>query len=268
MQLPSDSGPLSVAVSAAAPSVASLTATARRTFAAIHADGVGYTQRLDLRLTNPLSAPVQITGAALAGADGGQFHVLATPCTEVALAPGASCELPVLFEPTRIGTADTVLTLHGNGRPLPLSLRATAHARPAVTWLEPGAAGCISAASRDDVLVGTSEPATVTWSATRTMTWRAIRSHLPAAATCAAPSAAGAPPRASGRSATTGQAATSVRRLRVRGLRTYLARFRLPVWDGASGLRAGVYRLTVTASNGHGTSHARTTTLTVARSGR
>lgn len=257
LELPSDSGPLSVPISAAAPSVASLISPqlSRPTFTPVHADGVGYTQRLVLNLTNPLSTPVQISRTGLDGAQWRQFHVAANACTKAALAPGASCELPVLFQPTRIGTAHAVLTLHGDGQPLPISLRAVAHARPAVTLLDPATATCFSAASANQVLVGTSQAATVTW--------RAMRYRGTKPAGCAGPPGGRAHRWAPGRSGTTGHAATSAHRLLVGRQRSYLARFRLPVRGGSSALRPGVYELTVTATNGHGSSHARTLTLTV-----
>ncbi|MGH2868652.1 MAG: choice-of-anchor D domain-containing protein [Solirubrobacteraceae bacterium] len=259
LQVPTDSGTLNVPVSAVAPSVASLTSPqlVKPTFAALRADGVGYTQGLVLDLANPLSAPVRITYANLWGADPRQFHLPASACTRATLAPAATCRLSVLFEPTRVGTAHAELTLHGDGLPLVVALKATAYARPAVMLLvTTNRASCRSSRSGKQVLVGSDEPATVTW--------RAVRSRRTAAASCSASSPGGGRGTASGRSATTGRTATSARRSRVRGHRGYMARFRLLVAGGRHGLRPGVYELSVIATNRHGSSRARAITVTVA----
>jgi hypothetical protein len=257
LQLPTDSGTLDVPLTAAAPSVASLTSPqlASPTFLAGRANGVGYPQRLVLDLANPLSAPVRITNANLWGVDARQFRLLASTCPRATLAPAATCRVSVLFEPTRVGTAHADLTLHGNGSPLMVALQATAYAPPAVTLLvtaDPGS--CLSRRSASQVLVGSDEAATVTW--------HAVRSGPTPAGSCSGPSG-GAQHSASGRSATTGHTATSARRSRIRGQNGYLARFGLPTAGGRDGLRPGVYELSVTASNRHGTSLVRAITVTV-----
>jgi hypothetical protein len=259
LQLPSDSGTLKIPVSAVAPSVASLTSPrlAKPAFAAVRADGVGYFQRLDLDLSNPLSAPIRITNANLWGADPRQFRLPASACTRATLGPAATCRLSVLFEPTRVGTAHAELTLHGDGLPLVVALQATAYSPPAVTLLDTAdPAACLSGRSGSQVLVGSDEPATVTW--------RALRSRGTAAGSCSASPTPGGQGGRSGRSATTGHTATSARRSRVRGHRGYMASFRLPVGGGRHGLRPGVYELSVSATNRHGTSRARSITVTVA----
>jgi hypothetical protein len=259
LQLPTDSGTLSVPVSAVAPSVASLTSPglAKPAFVAVRADGVGYFQRLDLNLANPLSAPIRITTANLWGADPRQFRLPASACTRTTLSPGATCRLSVLFEPTRVGTAHAKLTLHGDGAPLVVVLRATAYAPPAVTLLDTvDPVSCLSGRSGSQVLVGSDEPATVIW--------RAVRSRLAAAGSCSASPTGGGQRGRSARSATTGRTATSARRSRVGGHRSYVARFRLPVAGGRHILRPGVYELSVIATNRHGASRARSITVTVA----
>ncbi|MGB9184624.1 MAG: choice-of-anchor D domain-containing protein [Solirubrobacteraceae bacterium] len=258
LQLPTDSGTLTVPVSAVAPSVASLTSPrlAKPAFAAVRADGVGYLQRLDLSLANPLSAPVRITTANLWGADSHQFRLPASTCTRATLGPGATCRLSVVFEPTRIGTAHAELTLHGDGSPLVVTLRATAYAPPAVTLLDTvGPVLCLSGRAGSQVLVGSDEPATVTW--------RAVRSRWTAAGSCSASPTGGGRGGRSARSATTGHTATGARRSRVGGHRGYMARFRLPVAGGRHALRPGVYELSVIATNRHGASRPRSITVTV-----
>jgi hypothetical protein len=259
LQLPTDSGTLNVPVSAVAPSVASLFSRqlAKPVFTAVRADGVGYLQRLDLALANPLSAPIRITNANLRGIDPRQFRLSASTCTRATLGPAATCRLSVLFEPTRIGTAHAELTLHGDGSPLVVALQGTAYAPPAVTLLDTvDPVSCLSRRSGSQVLVGSDEPATVTW--------RAVHSRRTAAASCSASPTGGGQRGRSGRSATTGHTATSARRSRVRGHRGYMARFRLPVAGGRHGLGPGVYELSVIATNRHGTSRARSITVTVA----
>ncbi len=258
LQLPTDSGTLNIPVGAVAPSVASLSSSqlARPAFVAVRSDGVGYVQRLDLDLTNPLSAAIRITNAKLWGVDHRQFRLPASACTRTTLAPAATCRLSVLFEPTRVGTAHAELTLHGDGSPLVVGLRATAHAVPTVMLLDTaGPAACVSGRSGSDVLVGSDEPATVTW--------RAVRARGTAAGSCSGSPTGGGQRGGWGRSATTGHTATSARRSRVRGRRGYMARFRLPVGGGRHGLGPGLYELSVIASNRHGTSRARSIAVTV-----
>jgi hypothetical protein len=259
LELPSDNGTLSVAVSAVAPSVSSLTVPQlpRPSFTArASADGVGSTQRLVLHFANPLSAPVRITGATLGGVDSRQFRVPSSPCTQATVAPGRTCELSVLFEPTRAGTAHGVLTLRGDGQPLLITLQATAYAPPSVRLLgATGSAACFSRASGNQVLVATDQPSTVTW--------RVVRLGRAAVGACRTAPGSGGAGNPSGASATAGRVATSANLARIRGLLTYVARFRLPVHAGRGGLRPGLYDLNVAATDAHGTSPARTMLLTV-----
>ncbi len=259
LQLPTDSGTLNVAVTAVAPSVASLTSPqlAQPTFVAGRADGVGYPQRLVLDLANPLSAPVRITNAKLWGVDARQFRLPASACPTATLAPAATCRISVVFEPTRVGTAHAELTLHGNGSPLVVALQATAYAPPAVTLLGTAdPASCLTHRSGSQVLVASDEPAIVTW--------RAVRSARVPAANCAGPGRPGPRSGGWGRSLASGQTATAYRPHVARGHRGYLARFRLPVQLGRRGLRTGVYELTATAANRHGTGTTSKMWLTVA----
>ena len=136
--VPSDAGTLSVPVTAVAPSVSSLSSPQllRPAFRTTDgADGVGHTQRLVLTLSNPLSTPVRLTDAALSGANARQFAIRPNDCARVQLAPGGRCLVYVLFEPRRAGVAGATLTLHGDGNPLQVALRATAFALPSVTGL-------------------------------------------------------------------------------------------------------------------------------------
>ena len=259
--LGSDSGPLSVAVTAVSPSVASLTSPqlVERSFAAVeHTDGIGYPQLETLDLTNPLAAPVRVSRITLGGPDPRQFRIESGSCTEAALGPGAMCAVAVLFDPTRVGTAHAELTLRGDGQPLEIPLQATAHASPSLLVLgATGANACFAPGSANRVLVAADEPATIVW--------HAVRLRRPVAAGCAsgASSPAGRPS-ASGRSATSGTVSTGARWTRIRGQRSFIVRFGLPLQGGGRDLRPGAYELSATASNAHGSSRSRAMVLTVA----
>ena len=131
--VPSDAGTLSVPVTAVAPSVSS---RARPTAAASgdHDDRWRRRHRphptAGLALSNPLSTPVRLTDAALSGANAREFAIRPNDCARVQLAPGGRCLVYVLFEPRRAGVAGATLTLHGDGNPLQVALRATAFALP------------------------------------------------------------------------------------------------------------------------------------------
>jgi len=131
LQLPSDDGTLHVVVSAVAPSVSSLTSPQlisplfKPTGAA---DGVGQTQRLTLKLTNPLSAPVRVKKLTLSGPSARRFLIQSDHCAGARLAPRARCRLSVLFTPSHVGAARALLTLRGDGTPLSIVLRARAAA--------------------------------------------------------------------------------------------------------------------------------------------
>jgi hypothetical protein len=118
------------------------------------ADGVGHTQQLTLTLANPLSTPVRLTDAALSGVNPGRFAIRPNDCARVQLAPGGRCLVYVLFEPTRAGAQSATLTLHGDGNPLQVALRATAFALPSVTRLTAtGSSLCFAPGSYNRVLV-------------------------------------------------------------------------------------------------------------------
>jgi hypothetical protein len=260
LQLPSDNGTLSVAVAGAAPSASSLTSPqlARPAFAPLgDADGVGHTQRLSLKLFNPLSIPVHLTRSTLSELDSGPFSFGSNHCAGAVLAPGASCGLSVLFSPIQAGPAQALLTVRGDGAPLSIMLRATAFALPAVTRVaSTDQTPCFAHDSHNRVLVATDAPASVSWSI--------VRQDHPLGRRCV--SAARVRPRsAAGRSSAHGRTSTGAHRTLGRGRRTYSAQFALPAGAGRRGLRPGAYRLTVTAANAHGTSPATTTLLTVLR---
>jgi hypothetical protein len=168
------------------------------------------------------------------------------------------CAVAVLFDPTRVGTAHAELTLRGDGQPLEIPLQATAHASPSLLVLgATGANACFAPGSANRVLVAADEPATIVW--------HAVRLRRPVAAGCAsgASSPAGRPS-ASGRSATSGTVSTGARWTRIRGQRSFIVRFGLPLQGGGRDLRPGAYELSATASNAHGSSRSRAMVLTVA----
>jgi hypothetical protein len=252
LRVPSDQGTLTVPVSAVAPSVSSLTATqpAGTSFRPISADGVGYLQRMVLTLANPLSVPVHVTAQSLSGTDPGQFLTRLDLCASATLAPGATCSITVMFAPTRAGRASAGLTLSGDGTPLQVALSATAFPRPRVSWTDlPAANRCLAGGPRRRVRVLVSQPGVVRW-------------RIESAARgprCGASSGRGA----GARSSAHGHAVTGQRLRDLRGHRGYLATVMLPSTLGRQGLRAGGYRLTLTATNRHGTGDAAVVPLAV-----
>jgi hypothetical protein len=236
--VPSDAGTLSVPVTAVSPSVSSLSSPqlARPAFRTTDgADGVGHTQLLVLTLSNPLGAPVQLADAALSGADARQFAIRPNDCAHVQLAPGGRCLVYVLFEPTRAGAANASLTLRGDGNPLQVALHATAFALPSVTRLTAtGSSLRFAPGSRNRVLIVTDQAATVRWRL------------------------------ALGRTSFSGRTRSRAQRGHGAGKQRYDATVALSL-GGPRGLRPGVYRLTVTASDAHGTGKSRYVMLTVTR---
>jgi Abnormal spindle-like microcephaly-assoc'd, ASPM-SPD-2-Hydin len=259
LQLPSDNGTLSVAVTAVAPSVSSLTSPQLVSPAFTPtgaADGVGHTQRLVLKLTNPLSAPVHVAKSTLSGPDAPRFLIQSNHCAGTKLAPGATCRLSVLFAPIHAGTARAVLTLRGDGTSLSIILHATAFALPSVTLLtSTDRSPCFARASGNRVLVLTDQPASVSWSV--------LRQHHAHDPRCRGGTDVAGPPSEAGRSSASGRTSTSARRILALGRRQYVARFAPPVQAGRDGLRPGAYQLTITATNAHGTSRSKTMWLTV-----
>jgi hypothetical protein len=259
LQLPSGNGTLSVAVTAVAPSVSSLTSPQLVSPAFTPtgaADGVGHPQRLVLKLTNPLSAPVHLAKWTLPRGDVRRFLIQSNHCAAVELAPGATCRLSVLFTPTRAGTAWVVLRLRGDGTPLSIILRATAFPLPAVTLLEStDPSRCFTPASGNRVLVVTDQPSSVIWNVLR-------RPHV-LDHRCSRGARVPAPRNAAGRSSASGRILSGGHGTLVRGTRKYVARFALPAHAGRRGLRPGAYRLTVIATNAHGASRSETMWLTV-----
>jgi hypothetical protein len=259
LQLPSDNGTLSVAVTAVAPSVSSLTSPQLISPAFTPtgaADGVGHTQRLLLALTNPLSAAVHVARSTLSGADARRFEIQSDHCAEVTLTPGGGCRLSVLFTPTRVGTARAILTLRGDGTPLSIALRATAFALPGIALARSAdRRPCFSPSSRNTVLVLAYQPASVTWHVSRISD--ALDRH------CLSKPGTAARPGAAQRSSASGHTSTGDHTRYVSGRAGYLARFALPVNAGRRGLRPGAYQLTITATNAHGTGRPKTMPLTV-----
>ena len=254
--VPSENGTLRIPLTAVAPSVSSLTSPQlhdARFNSLGGGDGVGHRQRLLIVLRNPLSAPVSVTNTALSGPGAPQFRVHNNNC-HGKLAANARCRLTVLFAAARTGTATATLTIRGSGAPLHIALRATAFGAPSVTTIAPSIGTlCFGAVSRTRVLVVTDQPSSVRWRLKR-------RSSEPGAA-CRG--RGGPAPRAGSRARSTasGRSKTHARSTVSGGYN--VARLALPVQTSGSYLLPGSYWLTVTASNGHGTGHSRSTSVTV-----
>lgn len=251
LKIPSDGGLVSVPVSSVAISVSGLSSPqlpVPRFSSGPGGHRVGAAQQLVLRLTNPLPATVHVGVASLSGPDAARFRLVANTCRGVHLRSGRSCAITVSFVPSRLGSAVATLTLSGDGLPLTVPLKTMASGPPAITLLTPAQADrqCPAAS----VVVMTSQPSSVTWSA--------VRSSRPPNPWCrrARRAAAGVPARTSlrGRSRTSRTARVIQRR------RGYAATVTL-----GSSLRPGVYRLTATPDNAHGLGAARGTWVTVSR---
>jgi hypothetical protein len=255
--LPSDNGTLRVAVTAVSPSVSSLQSPQLPTAEFIPtgaADGVGHTQRLVLRLTNPLSASVHIAKAEVSGLDRPRFRIRSDTCAGATLRPGSGCRISVLFTPIQSGTRRALLTLRGDGTPLTTMLRANPIVRPTIALLGgPDGRPCLTPTSHNSVLVYTDKPSIVTWQVVSgqrsghrrcqgTTNGTLVRTEL-------------------GRSVDSGRTTTAGQRMLIHGVKKYVARFRLPT--RRDGLTAGTYRLTVTAVAAHATRRSATTWLTV-----
>lgn len=259
LNVPSDTGQLSVPVTAVSPSVSSLTSPQllRPSFTTTDgADGVGHTQQLVLSLSNPLNTTVRVASASLSGRDASQFAIEPDDCTDVHLAPGGRCLVYVLFKPTHARTESAVLSLYGDGTPLQIALHATAFALPSVTHLTAtGSRACFAPGSRNRVLVVSNQPSTIRWRAAahRQVPARCVssgrdRTVLPESGHTSASGSARARP----------DGPDGTRNAR------FVAKLTLPV-GGRRGLRPGTYRLTVTPVDSHGAGRSRSLLVTVTR---
>lgn len=238
LQLTTDAGPLSVPLSASAPSLSGLEISPPRFVATGAGDGVGYPQRWRVALTNPFSAPVAISRAALSGADARRFRITSNHCAHATLRPHGGCRLTVMFAPARVGTARAHLTLEGTGSPLLAQLRPAAFALPAVTRLIARRhRGCATAPGA---------PVTATVSQAARVRWTLRRARLSSRGGCPRTGAS------LGAVVTSGAARTTHRRA------GDAAQWSLP---GATRLSPGGYVLTVSPSNVHGTGPSRAMAL-------
>jgi hypothetical protein len=241
LEIPSNDGTAGIPVTAVSPSVSSLSAIKPAFVPIAGGDGIGYRQRLVLTLANRLTTTVKIDKSIVTGADPRRFQIADNRCRRVDLAPGGSCTLSVVFTPGWVGTAESVLTLSGDGMPLPTALHARAFALSSVSSV--AASRCLDPGPRDAIEILTTQRSS--------LTWRAALEQ--GAARCPAPGGV-----ASARSSATGTTATSSRPRP----RHYVAHIALPL-AGRRGLRPGSYLLTVTPTNRHGAGHPHTTVVTV-----
>lgn len=248
LQIPSDGGLASVSVATVATSVSGLSSPQlpRATFATGPAgDGVGMPQELTLDLTNPLPAPVHAGVASLSGPDAARFRLLANTCRGVNLAPHEGCRITVSFVPERLGVAQAILTLGGDGVPLTVALQPIASAPPAIRLLatERGVRRC----SAPGFVVVTSQPSVVSWNAVRAAP--AIDPRC---------SGGGAGPHNGSRASLHGRARTGAGPAVAQGRRGYVAKVRIRV-----GLLPGLYRLTMKPANAHGAGSSRVIWTTI-----
>ncbi|HEY1510436.1 MAG TPA: choice-of-anchor D domain-containing protein [Solirubrobacteraceae bacterium] len=231
LAVPSDAGMLSVFVTAVSPSVSSLTSPQlRRTAFArtARAEGLGRHQQLLVTLSNPLNAPVHVSGGSVVGSQSSEFSLEPNDCKGVQLAPRGRCLVYVSFTPTRPGVGDAVLQLRGDGTPLDVPLQA--YGPPLVRGLgSTGGGMCFAPGSGRRVRVVTDQPAAVRWvvGSARGRAWT--------------------------RAVAAGASDTALIALSLAGHR---------------GLPPGAYRITVTPGNSHGTGAVASASVTVRRPGR
>jgi hypothetical protein len=231
LAVPSDVGSLDVLVTAVSPSVSSLTSPELRSTAFARtgrAEGLGQPQQLLVTLTNPLNAPVHVSGGSVVGSQSSEFSLEPNDCKGVQLAPRGRCLVYVSFTPTRPGVGDAVLQLRGDGTPLDVPLQA--YGPPLVRGLgSTGGGMCFAPGSGRRVRVVTDQPAAVRWvvGSARGRAWtRAVAAGASDTALIALPLA------------------------------------------GHRGLPPGAYRITVTPGNSHGTGAVASASVTVRRPGR
>jgi hypothetical protein len=160
----------------------------------------------------------------------------------------------VLFEPRRAGVASAALTLHGDGNPLQVALRATAFALPSVTRLSAtGSSLCFAAGSSNRMLISTDQAAIVRW--------RLLAQPHAAPARCRGSVAGGAD---SGRTSVSGRTRSRAQRGHGAANKRFAATVALPL-GGRRGVRPGVYRVTASASDTHGAGRSRSVVVTVTR---
>jgi hypothetical protein len=260
LSLPSDNGTVTVPVAASAPSVSSLRAPGLGTpafFRASAADGVNYSQRLTLQLTNPLGAPIRIARTQVTGPEARRFKVGSDRCSRSNVNPGAECVLAVMFKPLRAGTDRAVLTLSGDGAPLTIALHATAVNPPAIRLLSPSLpVACLNRSAQNSVVVVSNQPSLLRWSLVR-------RSHPLASGGCGSFSGSQGRSETAADKVGSGGVFTGTRRKGARGSRGYLAHFELRLHGRRRALETGTYRLTVEAFNQHGTSQPQALWVTV-----
>jgi hypothetical protein len=249
LQIPSDGGTVDVPVSAVATSVSSLSSPQlpTPTFSSGRAgNGIAIRQQLVLSLTNPLPAVVHAGVASLAGPDAARFRLVANTCRGARLGSGKSCKITVSFVPNRLGVANAVLTLSGDGLPLVVALKALASAPPSIKLVAPEHTGRPCPAA--PVVVVTSQPSLVSWNA--------VRAARPVDPRCS--QAGNATVDTRGRTSVRGRARTALRSRVADGRRGYVATVKF-----GGGLRPGLYRLTTAPANAHGSGPARATWVTV-----
>jgi Beta-propeller repeat/Cep192 domain 4 len=82
-------------------------------------------QPQNVTVTNTGTARLNLSTAAIAGADGGDFALSADACTGSALAPGGSCTVSVTFAPSAVETRSASLTFTDDAPDSPQSVALT-----------------------------------------------------------------------------------------------------------------------------------------------
>jgi hypothetical protein len=257
LAVPSDNGTLSVGVSALGLSVSGL-AWSKTAFQATGAfNRTGQVQRVTVEVTNPLPGDVPVTAATLVPGHGHGFAIGSNGCRHTELKPGASCRVSVVFRPARSGAALATLTLRGpRADRLSIGLRAQPFAPPAITRLA-GAdrTYCFGSRSRNQIVVVTDQPASVSW--------QMLRRQSTSAPRCGGAGVTHGARERSGRGRAAGHVATIAALRPIRGTGRSVARFALPT-AGRTRLAPGTYLLSVTARNPHGAGQPQAVWVTVA----
>ena len=127
------SATLSVADDApGSPHTLNLSGTGTQSVLAASPGGVGYgsqtvgttTPPRSIEVANTGSAPLNVGGIAIVGANAGDYTLGVNTCS-AAVAPGASCRLEVLFTPSAAGVRNATLSIAGDGGKADVSLSGT-----------------------------------------------------------------------------------------------------------------------------------------------
>jgi hypothetical protein len=222
----------------------------------IPATALGSSAVSTVAVHDPGPGPLLLGNVALVGG-AGPIALRSNTCSTQILEPDQICTIDLRFTPVVRGPVTAELLLPSDNGTLGVAVSAVAPPVPAITLLTAtGRTRCFARASRNRVLVLTTQRSS--------LRWQLRRGNMPNPP-CRGRLAPGGPLSGPGRSSANGAVATGARPIRSHGGARFLARFALPVRAGRRSLRPGAYQLIVTASNANGASPPTAMWLTVLR---